>query len=49
MRAVFLPRSPDGGRARREQRRWQRIERRHLRLIRQGYASGAIGERTVAE
>ena len=49
MRAVFLPRSPDGRRARREQRRWQRIERRHLGLLAAGYASGAIGERTVAK
>jgi len=42
MRAVFLPRSPDGRRARREQRRWQRIERRHLGLLSAGYTSGEL-------
>ena len=39
MRAVFKPDSPDGGRAYREQRKWERIERRHLRLLRDYYST----------
>jgi hypothetical protein len=33
LRQVFLPASPDGGRTRREQRRWLRIEGTHQRAL----------------
>lgn len=33
LRTVFLPASPDGGRCFREQRRWERIERRHSQAL----------------
>jgi len=35
LRKVFLPRSPDGQRARQEEARWRRLERAHLQLVKE--------------
>ena len=43
MRAVFLPRSPDGGRAWEEQNvRWASRDRRFRKLLAEGYRDGAL-------
>jgi hypothetical protein len=44
MRAVFLPRAPDGGRARQEERRWRGIAGRMNKLLAaEGNAAGELG------
>ena len=42
LRVVFLPAAPDGARTRREQRRWERLERGHLRAVQAALAAGLL-------
>jgi len=38
LRAVFKPSKPDGKRARREELKWQRVEKQHLTILQSWYA-----------